>query len=546
MPKLRTLIYKTISQFRVAYLRSKGMKIGKEVRLSRHTRLDNTNPRGVHIGDYTALTPNASILTHDFVNGRHVDTIIGNNCFIGTGAVILPGVSVGNNCVVAAGSVVMTDVPSHSMVMGVPARIVRSGIVTGRWGIMADDFLVWDAEQGFPPRRPALPERERQESLPASLSEDELVEALRTVKPDASPADLALDIDDLGIDSFGFINVRVAIEAALSRPVPDALWGSLTRLDQLLAGNDKRQDGRLAPAAQRREFSSSPQLNHLPEQPHGGERRSYTINMPQMALRGLAEPWLMKELGDMHWSILMRELRTSSGALSDSTGARLYATFTRIRYRSDAPLTDYRENEQLSLTLSEQRYGAAMFFGSGGFEGVRGKATVDIMSTFSKYGEAGANTSLLKGQPDIPEECAIPSLAELPDFGQEYRALRTSDFGPVLAETRYELLPAHDINGVGLLYFAAYPSIAELCLTKLKGRWFAFETSLVARDICYFANADPQDDLVFRLHEWAENGSDLDYVATLSRVSDGQTMARIAATKRAVQLPPAGLPVTAA
>ncbi|MFD1610303.1 LnmK family bifunctional acyltransferase/decarboxylase [Sphingomonas tabacisoli] len=531
-----------MSRFSVAKLRRKGMRIGEGVMLSRHARLDNTNPRGVHIGDYTALAPACSILTHDFVNNRHIDTYIGSNCFIGTGAVVLAGVRIGDHCVVAAGSVVMSDVPSHSMVMGVPARIVRSGVVTGRWGIMADDFLAVESERGRLPVRPAAPAGGDASSLASKLSPDQLLEVLRTVKPDASEANLAADIDALGIDSFGFINVRVALEAALGRPIPESLWGSLTRLDQLLANSGEvRQQ---APAAA--SFAAPAAQTLAPEARPAGESRTYTINMPQMALRGLAEPWLMKELGDLHWSILMRELRTTSGALADTTGARLYATFTRIRYRSDAPLTDYRENERLTMSIAEQRYGAAMFFGSGIFEGARGKASVDIMSTFSKYGEAGANTSLLKGQPDIPDGCAIPSITELPEFGQEYRALRASDFGPVLAETGYDLLPVHDINGVGLLYFAAYPSIAELCLTRLKGKWFAFETSLIARDICYFANADPDEELIFRLHDWTEVGDDLSYVATLSRASDGHVMARIAGTKRRVTLPPAGLPVTAA
>jgi maltose O-acetyltransferase len=51
---------------------------------------------------------------------------VGNNVFIGHGAIVLPGVSVGNNVVVAAGSVVTKDVPENSVVGGNPAKYLKS------------------------------------------------------------------------------------------------------------------------------------------------------------------------------------------------------------------------------------------------------------------------------------------------------------------------------------------------------------------------------------------------------------------------------------
>ncbi|MFK0253587.1 acyltransferase [Streptomyces sp. NPDC090445] len=50
---------------------------------------------------------------------------IGPGCWLGTGAVILPGARLGRNVVVAAGSVVRGEVPDHAVVAGAPARIVR-------------------------------------------------------------------------------------------------------------------------------------------------------------------------------------------------------------------------------------------------------------------------------------------------------------------------------------------------------------------------------------------------------------------------------------
>jgi carbonic anhydrase/acetyltransferase-like protein (isoleucine patch superfamily) len=49
---------------------------------------------------------------------------LGDNCFIGTGAILMPGVTIGSNSIIGAGSVVTRDVPPGSVFAGVPARKV--------------------------------------------------------------------------------------------------------------------------------------------------------------------------------------------------------------------------------------------------------------------------------------------------------------------------------------------------------------------------------------------------------------------------------------
>ena len=113
-----------------------GMDIGPDCRISFSARLDKSYPRGIHIGEGTAINFGACVLTHDTPRGLHVHTWIGKECNIGAHSIIMPGVKIGDNCVVAAASVVMKDVPSNCLVAGNPARIMEKGIQTGRLGII--------------------------------------------------------------------------------------------------------------------------------------------------------------------------------------------------------------------------------------------------------------------------------------------------------------------------------------------------------------------------------------------------------------------------
>jgi acetyltransferase-like isoleucine patch superfamily enzyme len=113
-----------------------GMDIANDCAISFDAKLDKANPRGVHIGRETAVSFGAAILTHDFVRNIHVDTRIGERCQIGAHSIIMPGITIGDSCVIAAGSVVIRDVPPGSLVFGNPGRVMETGLVTGKWGVI--------------------------------------------------------------------------------------------------------------------------------------------------------------------------------------------------------------------------------------------------------------------------------------------------------------------------------------------------------------------------------------------------------------------------
>ena len=161
-----------------------------------------------------------------------------------------------------------------------------------------------------------------------------------------------------------------------------------------------------------------------------------------------------------------------------------------------------------------------------------------LMSTFARHGAGGANTSLVKGAPVLDDPDAIPAYDHLPDFAAEYRNQRSTVHAATLFETEYEISPSHDINGVGLLYFAAYPIIFDLCLERYEGKGFLMSHSSTAKDLYYFANADPSETMIFRVHERRSSEDTLEHVCSLSRKSDNVRMAQVKSVKTRVTANP--------
>ncbi|OHC74414.1 MAG: acetyltransferase [Rhodoferax sp. RIFCSPLOWO2_12_FULL_60_11] len=135
LSSLRTMI---ITVVRLIYVRLFKMDLHPTCNFSLSAKFDKTNPRGVHVGEYSYVAFDAAILTHDLTRGLRVHTRIGKNCFVGARSIVLPGVLVGDGSIIGAGSVVVRDVPAHCIVAGNPAKVVREGIATGRYGRLSD------------------------------------------------------------------------------------------------------------------------------------------------------------------------------------------------------------------------------------------------------------------------------------------------------------------------------------------------------------------------------------------------------------------------
>jgi maltose O-acetyltransferase len=107
-----------------------GLRLGDNVFIGRRTVIDPAFLWLVEIGDDTTIAPGVQIIAHDasikHVLGKTlVDRVtIGRRVYIGTSAIVLPGVTIGDEAVVGAASVVRHDVPPRTVVSGVPARVV--------------------------------------------------------------------------------------------------------------------------------------------------------------------------------------------------------------------------------------------------------------------------------------------------------------------------------------------------------------------------------------------------------------------------------------
>lgn len=95
------------------------------------TLVDDTE---ITVGDYTMFGPNVTVATagHPVLPELRQQGLqfnapvhIGRNCWIGAGALLLPGVTIGDNVVVGAGSVVTKDLPDNVIAVGNPCRVLR-------------------------------------------------------------------------------------------------------------------------------------------------------------------------------------------------------------------------------------------------------------------------------------------------------------------------------------------------------------------------------------------------------------------------------------
>ena len=116
-------------------------KVGAKITIGNNSRIHGSclhAYKSINIGDNCLIAANCQIFDgngHETslddptkrlkITGISKPILIGNNCWIGTSVIILPGTKIGNNCIVAAGSVVKGEFKDNSLIAGNPAKFIK-------------------------------------------------------------------------------------------------------------------------------------------------------------------------------------------------------------------------------------------------------------------------------------------------------------------------------------------------------------------------------------------------------------------------------------
>ena len=121
-----------IYQFRASLWRKCGVKVGKRVYIGNLVYFDGEYPHLITLEDDVSIGPSALLLAHSGGSPFHSQTgifkqppkpiLIKRGAWIGSGAIILPGVTIGIGSIVSAGAVVNRDVPDNVVVAGKSAK----------------------------------------------------------------------------------------------------------------------------------------------------------------------------------------------------------------------------------------------------------------------------------------------------------------------------------------------------------------------------------------------------------------------------------------
>jgi len=131
------MLFELITRWKVRRYIKRGLQMADDSRFLGFPRLDS-EPYLISIGHRVTICSGVRFITHDGGtrvfrrHARYADVLkygritIHDNCFIGVGAILMPGVTIGPNAIVGCGAVVTRSVPANTVVGGVPARPLMS------------------------------------------------------------------------------------------------------------------------------------------------------------------------------------------------------------------------------------------------------------------------------------------------------------------------------------------------------------------------------------------------------------------------------------
>jgi probable biosynthetic protein (TIGR04098 family) len=265
-------------------------------------------------------------------------------------------------------------------------------------------------------------------------------------------------------------------------------------------------------------------------------RDEMRLGMPQLALGGLSEGWLLRECGSRHWTAVADCFRVPPQRLEDRRGHRLYASFLAVRIHGD-PLGAFAEGDGVGIETHLTRLSRHRFFSRHRVASDGAALSVEMITALLKRERSGDNTSL--SEPEEPASQAPPASgpadSDLPERDKAVRAARRGR-APDAATFRYRYrpVPQADFNGAGLLYFASYPVIVDRAEWEWRPAEDALALTTSRREVFFFGNVNPGDQVEVAVHDVHAAG-ELRHRADLFRVSDGRRIAEVSTVKRSAR-----------
>lgn len=354
---------------------------------------------------------------------------------------------------------------------------------------------------------------------------NEYLHIIQKELPTISEEDLVTPIRQTNLDSLDIVAIRITLEKHFGIEISDVVWYQYQTLSEALEYFHNNKIDR----------------SNVSETTIGETRNTENveIRMPQMANSALSESWLLKYLGDKHWVLLCEGFDKKSSEFLDESGNRLYATFVRINYSISA-LMQFEENEIINFSSKIEGLGNNTFISNIVGKSSKNEINATLLTTFSIRTDKN-NNEISKGDLQV-RSTKISQLSQMPIHLNDYRLLRkglldtiSSIFGDfpntdkIIFSREYEVNPYQDINGLGLLYFAAYPIVSDsCCLEYLKS--YSWQT--VYRDIFYFSNCSPADKIIVQLNFVDQIGDSIKMSTSLYRRSDNKLLAKILTVKQ--------------
>ncbi|HVY40437.1 MAG TPA: Pnap_2097 family protein [Polyangia bacterium] len=262
------------------------------------------------------------------------------------------------------------------------------------------------------------------------------------------------------------------------------------------------------------------------------------LGMPHLDAGGLSEGWLFRHAGDLHWDAISQRLGVASDDIRGDDLERLYPTVVALRARYTGPLSTARENDLFDGSVEMVPCGGACAHGRVSAAVGANRLSVELVTTFAARQPDGSMRMALPAArlTALWEPGSAPSrLALLARAARRGLPLDDAFAGPsldppepALGRVRHQPSPYADYNGARLLYFAAYPTIADtaerkvvtdLGLVSPRADW-ALAVSPIARDVFYYGNLPLGDALLVDLLAFETMDDGVKTRVRLRRASD--------------------------